>query len=132
MRAQVSVSDAIPRLAAAYPSLNTRPAGPLRPSIRLDQRLVGDVQRLELDTARHTPTAERPPAQHFNWWQNLVGLWARWLDEREQDVARRIVQIAAADRVDCALQRIHCAFGVLQQIRDPRLKIGSRVAFPRN
>ena len=35
--------------------------------------------------------AERPPAQHFNWWQNLVGLWARWLDEREQDVARRIV-----------------------------------------
>ena len=34
--------------------------------------------------------AERPPAQHFNWWQNLVGLWTRWLDERERDVARRI------------------------------------------
>ena len=35
--------------------------------------------------------AERPPAQHFNWWQNLVGLWQRWLDEREQDLSGRVV-----------------------------------------
>jgi hypothetical protein len=41
--------------------------------------------------------AERPPAQYWNWWQNLVGQWARWLDEsttsfevRLRDIERRI------------------------------------------
>ncbi len=25
--------------------------------------------------------AEKPPAQFWNWWQNLVGQWIRWLEE---------------------------------------------------
>lgn len=26
--------------------------------------------------------AEQPPAGWFNWWQHIVGLWTRWLEER--------------------------------------------------
>lgn len=63
--------------------------------------------------------SERPPAQYFNWWQNLVYLWVEWLsDERDRiaaivdaPVSQRVYQIAAS--AFSTAEWIHSAAGAL-------------------
>lgn len=40
-------------------------------------------------------TGERPPAQWFNAWQSLVGLWVRWLESRDNTTDSNLAALGA-------------------------------------